>query len=122
MVISQLPQTVEAEPKAKPRTHDPQPPAGSAPEPPARAAGRSPRIATEWLLASEASLVATIDIGTYRAADGSLLHVRQRQDGELVVEVERERGCRGPLDAAHLVKLSDDPYWPDLEPAITLLG
>jgi hypothetical protein len=52
-----------------------------------------------------------IDPGTYRTADGALIHVRPAAAGKVVVEVEG--GRRKPDDLQVGVKLSDDPDWPD---------
>jgi hypothetical protein len=51
------------------------------------------------------------DPGTYRSADGALIHVRPSRTGKTVVDVEAPTGARGDLRVA--VKLSDDPDWPD---------
>ncbi|HEX9267634.1 MAG TPA: hypothetical protein VF965_09130 [Candidatus Limnocylindria bacterium] len=53
-----------------------------------------------------------IDPGTYRADDGSLVHVRPSASGNMLVEVEGGRPSkRGDMRVA--VKLSDDPDWLD---------
>ena len=52
--------------------------------------------------------------GTYRTAAGELIHFRIDPDGRLVVEVESEH-TRARL-GGELVKLSDDPDWPDRSP------
>jgi hypothetical protein len=52
-----------------------------------------------------------IDPGTYRTADGALIHVRPSQSGKVQVEFDGANGKRGDLHVA--VKLSDDPDWPD---------
>ena len=55
--------------------------------------------------------------GTYRTRDGELIHFRIGRDGELVIEVESEH-VRGRL-GGELVKLSDDPDWPDVQPRLS---
>jgi hypothetical protein len=49
--------------------------------------------------------------GTYRTRSGTLVHCTSRADGTLLLEHEDQsplsKGCE------ELVKLSDDPYWPD---------
>jgi hypothetical protein len=52
-----------------------------------------------------------MDPGTYRAADGALIHVRPSPSGKTLVEVDGGSANRGDLRVA--VKLSDDPDWPD---------
>jgi hypothetical protein len=52
-----------------------------------------------------------IDPGTYRTADGALIHVRPSARGKMLVEVDDAKDNRGDLRVA--VKLSDDPDWPD---------
>jgi hypothetical protein len=53
---------------------------------------------------------AVLEPGTYRTSAGTLVHCRQRADGSLRFEREdRTRGVRDDL----MVKLSDDPDWPD---------
>ena len=54
---------------------------------------------------------ATIDVGTYRTADGALVHVRTSPTGRMLVEADDATGKRADLRVA--VKLSDDPDWPD---------
>jgi hypothetical protein len=55
--------------------------------------------------------------GTYRSRGGALVHVRRHRDGDLVIEAEQDRGRVPVPDLLTLVKLSEDPYWPDLGPA-----
>jgi hypothetical protein len=50
--------------------------------------------------------------GTYRTPAGDLIHFRIDRDGVLVVEHESEH-TRFRLGVP-LVKLSDDPDWPDV--------
>jgi hypothetical protein len=58
--------------------------------------------------------------GTYRAAEGPLVHVRSSATGALVVEVDDRHDARTDLHVR--AKLSDDPDWPDLSRArMTLL-
>ncbi len=49
--------------------------------------------------------------GTYRTASGVLVHSWASRDG--VVVMEREDGAL--RDEVDLVKLSDDPTWPDVD-------
>jgi hypothetical protein len=56
--------------------------------------------------------MAVREAGTYRTSLGSLVHFRPAPDGSLILEAEGERGV-APGD--ELVKLSDDPNWPDLD-------
>jgi len=65
-----------------------------------------------------------IDPGTYRAADGALIHVRPSASGRMLIEVEggRAGGAGRRADLRVGVKLSDDPDWPDGSPShLTLL-
>jgi hypothetical protein len=50
--------------------------------------------------------------GTYRTPAGELIHFRIDPDGDLVLHPEDER-VRARLGVP-LVKLSDDPDWPDV--------
>jgi hypothetical protein len=52
------------------------------------------------------------EAGTYRTSLGSLVHFRPTPDGSLILEAE---GARAVPPGDDLVKLSDDPNWPDLE-------
>ena len=52
--------------------------------------------------------------GTYRTTAGTLVHFRPTPDGPLVLDLEDERNSK--LGGEALVKLSDDPYWPDVQP------
>lgn len=57
--------------------------------------------------------------GTYRTSSGELVHFRSDPDGSLVPELEDER-LRGKLGGTiELVKLSDDPYWPDVRERVS---
>ena len=49
--------------------------------------------------------------GTYRAKSGALVHMRPFADGTIILEPEDGGRHGGDED---LVKLSDDPDWPDL--------
>jgi len=53
--------------------------------------------------------------GTYRTSTGVLVHCRVGTDGSLRIDIEDDRGReQGFLpDDAEMVKLSDDPFWPD---------
>ena len=55
--------------------------------------------------------------GTYRTTAGALVHFRQTPDGGLILELEDER-VRGKIGGEVLVKLSDDPCWPDIQPRL----
>jgi hypothetical protein len=52
--------------------------------------------------------------GTYRTPAGELIHFRIDRDGGLVVELESEHTTSRL--AGELIKLSDDPDWPDRRP------
>jgi hypothetical protein len=53
--------------------------------------------------------------GTYRTPAGELIHFRIDRDGGLVVELEDDtRGPAAQRLGGELVKLSDDPDWPDV--------
>ena len=56
--------------------------------------------------------------GTYRTTAGTLVHFRPTPSGELVLEHEDERVVT-KLGGEILVKLSDDPYWPDVQPRLS---
>jgi hypothetical protein len=63
---------------------------------------------------------AVVDLGTYRTRDGDLVHAWYDSSGVLMAERE---GPRGPMrvDPATLtavVKLSDDPFWPEGEATV----
>lgn len=49
--------------------------------------------------------------GTYRSRSGALVHCTSRADGTLRLEHEDSYSAKG---GEELVKLSDDPYWPDM--------
>jgi hypothetical protein len=55
--------------------------------------------------------------GTYRTPAGELIHFRIDRDGGLVVEHESEQTRSGI--GVPLVKLSDDPDWPDRSPRLS---
>jgi hypothetical protein len=65
--------------------------------------------------------VPAIEPGTYRSADGALLHVRPSAGGKMFIDIDGgTKSKRGDLRVA--VKLSDDPDWPDGSPSrMTLL-
>jgi hypothetical protein len=52
--------------------------------------------------------------GTYRTGTGELVHFRSDPDGSLIPELEDERLVGKLRGAIELVKLSDDPDWPDV--------
>jgi hypothetical protein len=58
----------------------------------------------------------TLDLrepGTYRTQAGALIHLRRAPDGATTLDLE---ASAQKLDGdEELVKLSDDPDWPDLE-------
>ena len=55
--------------------------------------------------------------GTYRTSSGILVHTRALADG--TIHLEREDGEQhGRMGGEELVKLSDDPNWPDVTPAL----
>jgi hypothetical protein len=57
--------------------------------------------------------------GTYRTTAGTLIHFRPTPDGRLVLDLESaDETLRGKLGGEPLVKLSDDPYWPDVQPRL----
>lgn len=55
--------------------------------------------------------------GTYRTTAGTLVHFWRTPDGDLALFLEDERVV-GKLGGEVLVKLSDDPYWPDMQPRV----
>lgn len=57
--------------------------------------------------------------GTYRSDSGDLVHVRRDFAGRYVVQTE-DPATSEELSGAALIKLSDDPLWPDLRPADAL--
>jgi len=57
--------------------------------------------------------IADREPGTYKTRSGALVHFRPAPDGRVVAETETTYGRLGGED--DLVKLSDDPNWPDLE-------
>lgn len=65
------------------------------------------------------SVVSGIDLGTYRTADGDLVHCWYDASGVLMAERDGPAGSRERIDPRAIttaVKLSDDPHWPDEEP------
>ena len=53
----------------------------------------------------------SIDPGTYRTEDGTLIHVRPSAGGRVLVDIDSPKNRQGDLRVG--VKLSDDPDWPD---------
>lgn len=51
--------------------------------------------------------------GTYRTSSGALIHLRSFPDGRIVPEREDD-ARRAEVGDEQLVKLSDDPDWPDI--------
>jgi hypothetical protein len=49
--------------------------------------------------------------GTYRTSSGTLVHCTSRADGTL--RLDREDEAYASNGGEEMVKLSDDPYWPD---------
>jgi len=56
--------------------------------------------------------------GTYRTKTGILVHSRELADGSIRIEPE-EGAAHGRLGGEELVKLSDDPNWPDIAPSVS---
>jgi hypothetical protein len=56
-------------------------------------------------------MAAAMTPGTYRTRSGALVHCTSRADGTLLLE--HEDASHSSKGAEELVKLSDDPYWPD---------
>jgi hypothetical protein len=54
--------------------------------------------------------------GTYRTRSGALVHCTSRADGTL--HLEHEDASHSTNGGEELVKLSDDPYWPDSPPPV----
>lgn len=52
--------------------------------------------------------------GTYRTSSGTLVHLRSFPDGHIVLEREDDRTRLRLGGEEPLVKLSDDPDWPDV--------
>ncbi len=52
-------------------------------------------------------------VSTYQAPDGTPVHCELRADGELVIQAEDGRPTAPSVAGRDLVKLSDDPLWPD---------
>lgn len=59
--------------------------------------------------------VVAVDLGTYRNADGDLVHCWYDSAGVLRAERDGPRGKMtvDPRTLTTAVKLSDDPLWPD---------
>jgi hypothetical protein len=60
---------------------------------------------------------AIVDLGTYRTNDGELVHCWYDSGGTLMAEREGPRGRVrvDPSILTSMVKLSDDPFWPEEE-------
>jgi hypothetical protein len=58
-----------------------------------------------------------LDLGTYRTAEGDLVHLSYDPLGTLMAERDGPLGRErvDPADLVNAVKLSDDPLWPDRE-------
>jgi len=56
--------------------------------------------------------------GTYRTKAGILVHSRELADGSIRIEPE-DGAVHGRLGGDDLVKLSDDPNWPDITPSLS---
>ncbi|HKY52492.1 MAG TPA: hypothetical protein VJP45_14650 [Candidatus Limnocylindria bacterium] len=56
-------------------------------------------------------MTAAMTPGTYRTRSGTLVHCTPRPDGTL--RCDREDRSYSGTGGEELVKLSDDPYWPD---------
>jgi hypothetical protein len=56
-------------------------------------------------------MTAAMTPGTYRTRSGTLVHCTSRADGTL--RLEHEDRSYSATGGEELVKLSDDPYWPD---------
>jgi hypothetical protein len=54
--------------------------------------------------------------GTYRTRAGMLVHLRASADGTITIQHEDARSAGRMGGADDLVKLSDDPDWPDITP------
>ena len=52
--------------------------------------------------------------GTYRTSSGTLVHLRSFPDGKIVLEREGDLTRARLGGDEQLVKLSDDPDWPDV--------
>jgi hypothetical protein len=56
-------------------------------------------------------MTAPMTPGTYRTRSGTLVHCISRPDGTL--RLDHEDASYSSRGGEELVKLSDDPYWPD---------
>ena len=56
-------------------------------------------------------MTAVMTPGTYRTRSGTLVHCTSRADG--TIRLEHEDLSYSSKGGEELVKLSDDPYWPD---------
>jgi hypothetical protein len=57
-------------------------------------------------------MTAAMTPGTYRTRSGALVHCTSLADGTL--RLEHEDASYSSKGGDELVKLSDDPYWPDV--------
>jgi hypothetical protein len=57
-------------------------------------------------------MTAAMTPGTYRTRSGTLVHCTSRADGTL--RLDHEDPTYSAKGGDELVKLSDDPYWPDV--------
>lgn len=60
--------------------------------------------------------IAVREPGTYRTHSGILVHTRALADGS--IRIEREDGLAHARIGEEVVKLSDDPDWPDVDSTI----
>lgn len=60
---------------------------------------------------------AILELGTYRTRDGDLVHAWYDSSGVLMAEKDGPRGKErlDPSTITGVVKLSDDPLWPEGE-------
>jgi len=56
-------------------------------------------------------MTAAMTPGTYRTRSGALVHCTSLADG--TIRLEHEESSYSSKGGDELVKLSDDPYWPD---------
>ena len=57
-------------------------------------------------------MTAAMTPGTYRTRSGTLVHCISRADG--TIDLDHEDRTYSSKGGEELVKLSDDPYWPDV--------
>ncbi len=60
---------------------------------------------------------AVVELGTYRTRDGDLVHAWYDSSGVLMAEKDGPKGKErvDPSTITGVVKLSDDPFWPEGE-------